>query len=353
MNFLLLYFFGFLQLPPALSIKMTRKDPLLYFMSTAEDFENDPDVCFMAVKLHTPATVELYYQTAAQTFTDLQQIFAEFAKDREKAAKFLEINQKMFEASFAAPLTVANMIFTIGKQVQPLLEYRCSVIDSLAERTKQLEETGNDTITTINRFFRHFALPEMQFIEILCNLMSQARLLKKPDSRGNILDLKGTGLLRSEKRVLLTLANFIAKADLLLTLFLTEPTAAQRSLNLVRKLWHVHWRRWQLQTKQPFPSEPFYFDAHSYQKEPIHFTFPDWSSEVDVEKEVALLQIRREKLMKKYEAEEAARRLLLRQANPPSKMWIVALVVVFGIVAVALAFAYRVIKRQQEGTETL
>ncbi len=331
----------------ASKIKMTRREPLLYFMSKPEDFENDPDVCFMAVKLHTPAIVEQYYRTAAQTFTDLKHIFKEFAQSREKASKLLEINTKLFEATFVVPLTTANLIFTVGIQLQPLLSYRCPVIDSLAERIKKLEKAGNGTVATINRFFRHFALPEMHFIEILCNLISEAKLLKKPDSSGNFLDFSRTGLLRSKERILLALANTLAKMDMLLALFLTEPSAAERSLNLVKKLWHVHLRRWQLQPDQPpVPTEPSFFDAQSYQKEPIHFTFPDWDQHVDVEKEVALLQIKREKLIKKYEREEALRRMLQRPASS-SYSWMFFLLVLGAAILTALTSAFFVIKKQR------
>jgi hypothetical protein len=339
------------------AVKIKRKDPLLYFMSKPEDFENDPDVCFMAVKLHSPDTVESYYHTAAQTYMDLKQICHEIAHNRAKSVKWLEINRLLFEASFAAPLTVANMFFLVAKHLQPLLKYHSRVLDRISERILKLEETETETIATINRFFRHFSLPEMQFLELLCNLMSRAQVLKKaadshsPSQRG-FLDLSRTNLIKSQERIFLTLSNALAKADMLLTLFLTEPTAAERSLNLVQKLWHVHWRRWQLQNSRPVPTESFHFDTQNYQKEPIHFTFPDWNGDVDVEKEVALLQIRREKLMKRYEKEEALRRFLLRPPNSSSsKLRILVLVgvLVVGLV-VGLTAAYLVIKRQGKAT---
>ena len=333
-------------------VKQLRPDPLLYFLSTPADFENDPDVCFMVMKLHTPATVETFYQTAAQTYTDLKHIFAEFARDREKAKELLKINDKIVEESFSYPLTVANVIFTAGKLIQPLLNYRSKVMDTLALQIRELEQSpsGTDTINTVVRFFRHFSLPEMQFIEILCNLMAQARLLKKPNSRGHIIDLSGTGLdPRYEKRILLTLANAFAKMDMLLTLFLTEPSAAKRSLNLVRKLWYAHWARWQEQNPgQALPKPPLFYDAQSYQKEPIYFTFPDWDEHVDVYREVSLLQMKREKLKEKFEAEEALRKLLQAKPQKSSAMMIFGVVFMMAVGVLAVTATYRVIKKQRE-----
>lgn len=339
--------------PPPL--KYTRLDTLLYFMTTPEDFERDPDSFFMTTKMHEPTTVQNFYRTAAQTYTDLKKIWRELSQDREKATKLLAVNAKLLEISFAAPLTVSDMIFVAVKETQALLSYRSAVIDSLAQRARDLEQPLHaETVKTIVRFFRHFGLSEMHFIENTCTLLSQAKVLNTPDSDdGSFLDLRQTGLLNSGRRILLTLTNALAKMDTLLTLFLTESTAAGRSLNLIRRLWESHVRNWQLQNNQPAPIDnTFFINSQYYQKEPVHFSFPDWDPEVDVDEQVALMRFKWEKLHKRFiECTEESVRQSTEKSPESSAMWIAWLIMLLTMLAGATLWSYTVIKTQVKATD--
>lgn len=330
--------------------RRTRMDPLLNYLTLPEDFEKDTDVKFLGAKIRDPAVLRTFYKAAAELHGDFDKIFEEIAKDKEKATKILNFNQRLVQASLVVPLTVTNIMFAVGKHIHPLLNYRSGVIDRLAERIKEMEQQ-NDTVGIVNNFFKHFALPEMQFIEQFCVLMSRAKLLNRPDPKtGFYLDLNGTGLIESQQRIRLDLANFFAKVDLLLTLFLTEPTAAQRSNNLVKRLWSIHWRRWQLQHKDEYPEKNSYlFSPHNYRAEPLHFTFPDWKPGYDPEDAIGKLQAKQALFVKLQEGSGQEMKTVKRKSK---SLWII-LSTVAGVLVLVCAIAVLFYKRNRPAAPEL
>ena len=290
------------------------------FLVTPADFEKDEDVCYLVKQLHRPQVIEKFYTSAQLLHSHLPHLYAELqTADQKVAERFLVIMKKLATASLKEPLTVTNLIFAFGKHIYPLFKFRSEPLVGLVDTLKKLD-TGQDRerrlIFLMTQFFENFTLPEVTKIQDFIKLMSLSTMTKDENENESnthsitthpkthhttqqsttnsttqsatiinsspiqFLDISKTSLEFYAERIRLTLTNAISKMIILLDLFLTDPSVANRSKNLVKKLWDLHLHRLALREDTPFEDLDLkWLDQALYRKAVVHFSFEDWSPE--------------------------------------------------------------------------
>jgi hypothetical protein len=282
-----------------------RRQDLHSFLLYPEDFETDPDVNYLASKLHEPAIVAHFYASAAAIYADLEVWWRELSEDRNKAEKFLQYVRALAIAGAEEPLTVTNLVFAFGKHFAPLFTHRSKPLDSIAAMLAEIEQDAPENITdplnspsgasksrlgVMTYFFHSFTLREIPQFEQFIWLMSRADMLPLSTTATGSFDMARTALPAHHNRVRTILANGIAKIGLLLKLFLDEGTdgVMDRSIRLVRRLWDLHLRRLLGQEKALSDGDEnairYWTDPRHYRKTPINFTFADWDPVVAAHK---------------------------------------------------------------------
>lgn len=267
------------------------------FLVTPADFEKDEDVCYLVKQLHRPQVIEKFYTSAQLLYSHLPNLYAELqTADYKVAERFLVIIKKLATASLKEPLTVTNLIFAFGKHIYPLFKFQSEPLLQLVDTLKKLD-TGQDRerrlIFLMTQFFENFTLPEVTKIQDFIKLMSLSTIIPKQGNENIInthsttthptiqfLDISKTSLESYAERIRLTLTNAISKMIILLDIFLTDPSVATRSKNLVKKLWDLHLHRLALREDILFDDLDLkWLDQALYRKAVVHFSFEDWSPE--------------------------------------------------------------------------
>lgn len=281
-----------------------------HFLLTAEDYERDPDVAHLMSQMHEPAAIARFYRTAAQVYRDLPLFHRELQENAETAERFLKQLMILATGAVYSPLTVTQILFAGTKRLMPLFRVKSEPLERLCTIAHELEREDNQNmVQLLTTFFESFTLREVASIDQFIELMSQARVVRStvrakrgkrsrrsnsgsvrdresrranghdtPPSPTRCLDLSRTALLTCPERVRVTLANVIAKMDLLLNMFVSDESVAFHSQRLIRRLWNLHVHR--LQARMQLSTEEIqrdWMNINDYYKTPINFGFADWS----------------------------------------------------------------------------
>lgn len=386
MNFqypLLFVFFKLISasqtLPKAPPLRSTAQMTQMDFLVTPDDFVKDEDVCYLVKQLHRPQSIQKFYLSAAQIYDDLAVVYREIQADAKIAKQFLTIMKKLATASLNEPLTVTNLMFAAAKHLRPLFTHKSPPIEEIFATISELEQDeSRKMIRLMTVFFTSFTLREVDQLQNFINLVSLATLAAdrkaaspavKTTARPSAaavsksvsfmrssrkptdgqLDISGTPLEEYAERIRITISNGLAKMLILLDLFVTDPTVANRSINLNSRLCNLHLRRLALREKVPFEElDAKWFDPVLYRKLAINFSFDDWSPKSVSEEAMALLKGAAEAADKQNKTAMAMR----SSSKPFSRnFWITGILILFLAIITGVYFYLKHRGRQRQRQE--
>lgn len=286
----------------------SRGGHLKQYQVSPEDFERLPSVLYLIRKFNQIDVVEQFYTMTTQFCHDIPLIYAEIQSDLVLAESILSTMKTLSESLSRKPLTLANIIFAVGKHIYPLLKYQSVPLKKLSDLIKLLEandekndqdsakDQDNDKVKErtmariMGNFFRYFSLREIDEIERFIELFCRATI---NPAGPQYIDISETSLAPYEVRIHSVLVNTFSKMILLLDLFMKDPLIADHSDKIVNHLRLVHLLRVS-ESKNDIPIKELplsYSNPLNYRKLNINFPFDDWTSESDAKQKMELFRL--------------------------------------------------------------
>ena len=285
------------------------------YLINPRDFEKSDDVTHLVKILNRPEFILNFYRTAGAVYADLSKFYEEVQGNSDVAHDFMVIVGELTNASLEAPLSVTDIVVAICRYLRPVFKTPSDPFDEMAFYFHKMNQSENrQWLGLMTRFFQSFTLREMNTVQDFIKMMSSAKLTSPPrksetgpssvkeNSSSNYdfnskksklkhlpkrrnqrpivgeIDISMTGLESHSKRIHVVLANLLAKAIVLMQIFVTDPTAVPRTLNILCHLWETHLTRMAAREGFPEGEIDIIWKSHVlYRKLTLNFTFEDWS----------------------------------------------------------------------------